>query len=54
MKKKTDDDLDAAVLRLAHAVAGLHQQARFAATDGGDGSGRNAELDQREIGRAHV
>ena len=28
-----DDDLDAAVLRLAHAVAGLHQQAALAAAD---------------------
>ena len=28
-----DDDLDAAVLRLAHAVAGLHQQALLAAAD---------------------
>ena len=27
------DDLDAAVLRLAHAVAGLHQQALLAAAD---------------------
>jgi hypothetical protein len=28
-----DDDFDAPVLRLAHAVAGLHQQALLAAAD---------------------
>jgi hypothetical protein len=42
-----DDDLDAAVLRLAHVVAGRHQQLALALADDRDRLGRHAVADQR-------
>ena len=49
-----DDDLDAAVLRLADTVRGLDQQARFATADHGDGGGRHAFTHQGILDRVRT
>src|SRR5713101_9045522 len=46
-----DDDLDAAVLRLAHVVAGRHQELALALADDADRLGRHALADQRVLDR---
>ncbi len=49
-----DDDLDAAVLRLAHTVGGLDQEARLAAADHGNRGGRHAFTHQRVLDRVRA
>src|SRR5712691_737557 len=46
-----DDDLDAAVLRLAHTVGGRHQQALLAHADDRDRLRRHALAHQRVLDR---
>ena len=46
-----DDDLDAAVLRLADVVAGRHQQLAFALADDRDRLGRHAVADESVLDR---
>ena len=49
-----DDDLDAAVLRLAHAVAGLHEQALLAAANDRDRLRRHALTHQGVLHRVRA